>query len=188
MGSDISGLMNEGAANFHKDVRMDFSMQDTILNVVREIKAKFGKNISLFYGLSVSVRYAVREAADLVEVAEAAELSIYNRISMTFDSKTMVSIYGTGKCVYIVSLPELSGLLSKAGFFAKYCTANMQYGRDGDNTVRVSVAISKDSDLLGRFITEYNACVDKSIQIEGIEKGRWKDLSELCMDMQEWKE
>lgn len=179
IGSDISELMNEGAAGFHSDVKMDFSVRDTIVGVVDEVKEKFGKEISLFYGLSVSVRYAVRNASDLVKVAMASELSIYNRLSVTFDDETMVSVYGTGKNVYIVSLPELIKEMEEKGIFARYCTANMQYKRDGKNTVRVSVAFSRYQDVLGKFIGIYDECIGKSIQIPGIEKGEWKDLKKL---------
>lgn len=181
IGSDISELMNEGAANFHSDVKMDFTTQGTILGVIREIKEKFGARLSLFYGLSVSIRYAVRTADDLLEVAEAAELSLYNRLSMTFGDKTQVSVYGSGKSAYIISLPEFIEGLKKKNLRAKYCTANMQYNKDGENTVRASVAISADTEVLDKFIAEYDACVDKSIQIEGVEKGEWKDLDKLLL-------
>lgn len=179
IGSDISGLMNEGAMNFHVGVNMDFSMQDTILSVIREVKEKFGKDLSLFYGLSVSVRYAVRRAEDLVEVAESVELSIYNRLSMTFNSETLVSVYGTGKSIYIISLPELIEGLKKKGLYAKYCTANMQYEKDGKDTVRASVVISRYQDILDKFINRFEECIDKSIQIEGVEKGEWRNLEKL---------
>lgn len=179
IGSDISELMNEGAVNFHSDVKMDFLTQDTISKVVRDVKEMFGRNLSLFYGLSVSVRYAVRTAIDLIEVAERTELSIYNRLSLTYDSETLVSVYGTGKSVYIISLPMLIKGLSERGIFAKYCMANMQYNKDGEKTVRASIAISKHQMVLDEFIRKYDECIDKSIHIEGVEKGEWKDLKEL---------
>lgn len=179
IGSDISELMNEGAEGFHSDIKMDFSTEDTIAGVVDGVKEKLGKEISLFYGLSVSVRYAVRTAADLIKVAASSELSIYNRLSVTFDDTTQVSIYGTGKSVYIVSLPELIKEMKEKGISARYCTANMQYKKDGENTIRVSVAFSQYTDVLEKFIAIYNECIDKSIQISGIEKGEWKGLEEL---------
>lgn len=182
IGSDISELMNQGAANFHSDVRMDFSTQGTISGVVREVKQKFGKKLSLFYGLSVSVRYAVREAEDLIETAEATELSIYNRLSMTYDDETLVSDYGTGKSIYIISLPKLVEQIKQKGLCAKYCTANMQRDKDGKNTVRVSVTISTDKNVIKKFIGEYDRCIEKSIHIDGVEKGCWKDLDELLLD------
>lgn len=180
IGSDISELMNEGAAALHSGIRMDFSTRDTIRGVVDEIKEKFGKRIALFYGLSVSVRYAVRDASDLVEAADLTDLSIYNRLSLTFDEKTLVSVYGTGKSVYIASLPKLAEGLRKKGIFAKYCTANMQRDKDGKNTVRASVAISRDKGILDGFIRKYDECIDKSIRIEGVKKGEWKELDELA--------
>ena len=182
IGSDISELMNEGAVNFHIGMNMDFSTQDTILGVVTEIKENFGKNLSLFYGLSVSVRYAVRKAEDLAEVAKSTGLSIYNRLSMTFNSETLISIYGTGKSVYIISLPQLIESLKKEGLYAKYCTANMQYNKDSKDTVRASIVISKYQDLLDKFIDRYEECIDKSIQIEGVEKGEWRNLDELFLN------
>lgn len=181
IGSDISELMNEGAACFHSGIKMDFSTQDTMSGVINEVKEKFGSNLSLFYGLSVSIRYAVRTAADLIEVADSTELSIYNRLSLTFDNETLVSVYGTGKSVYIVPLPRLVEGLREKGFYAKYCTANMQRGKDGGNTVRASVAISKHQKVLEEFIRKYDECIDKSIHIKGVEKGEWKDLGELLL-------
>lgn len=38
IGSDISELMNEGAAALHSDVKMDFSTQGTISGVIKEVK------------------------------------------------------------------------------------------------------------------------------------------------------
>lgn len=182
IGNDISTLMNEGAANFHQGLKMDFSVQDTICDLIKEIKQKYGKKLSLFYGLSVSVRYAVRDALDLIEVAEASELSIYNRLSMTLDEKTQVSVYGTGKQVYLVSLPKLLEGLKKRGLFAKYCTANMQYGKDGNNTVRASLVIADSQEIMNQFIIKYEECIDKSMNVEGVVKGEWKHLEELLND------
>ncbi len=174
--------MNEGAQNFHSGIKMDFSTQSTIAGVINEIKKNYGEKLSLFYGLSVSVRYAVRDAMDLLEVAKMSELSIYNRLSLTFDNNTLVSIYGTGKSVYIVSLPELIKGLKENGFYAKYCTENMQYDKDGEHTVRVSIAISANQDVLDRLIVRYDECIDKSTHIKGIIKGKWKNLEELVID------
>lgn len=182
IGSDISELMNEGAANLHSDIKMDFSTQETISGVVRDIKKKFGKKLELFYGLSVSVRYAVRGVEDLIETAEATELSIYNRLSMTYGDETLISEYGTGKSVYIVSLPKLVEQIEEKGFYAKYCTANMQRNKDGEYTIRASIAISEKQDILNKFIAQYDECIEKSVCIEGVEKGEWKDLKELMLD------
>lgn len=180
IGSDISEMMNEGAACFHSDIKMDFSTEGTITGVLSDVRSK-SKNISLFYGVSVSIRYAVRNAADLVKVADSSELSIYNRLSVTFDDETVVSVYGSGKSVYIVSLPQLVKELKTKGIHAKYCTANMQYGKDGGNTVRASIAISKHIEVLNKFISTYDDCIDKSIQISGVARGEWKDLEELLL-------
>lgn len=175
-------MMNEGAANFHSDIKMDFSTQGTISGVINEIKNNFGKKLSLFYGLSVSVRYAVRNAEDLIETAETTELSIYNRLSMTYGGETLVSVYGTGKSVYTVSLPRLVDGIKKKGLYAKYCTANMQHDKDGEHTVRASIAISAKKDVLDEFIARYDECIDKSVHIKGIDKGKWKNLEELILD------
>ena len=181
VGSDISDMMNEGAASFHSDVQIDFTTQDTISGAISEIQNKLKKRLSVFYGVSVSIRYAVRSEMDLIEAADASELSMYNRLSVTFDEETLVSVYGTGKSVYIVSLPKLIEGLKERGISAKYCTANMQHGKDGKKTLRISVIISKDQNLLSRFIDIYDDCIDKSIHIPGIEKGEWKELSELLL-------
>lgn len=179
VGSDISELMNEGAANFHSDIKMDFTTEDTIGGVISDIQNRLQKKIALFYGLSVSVRYAVRDAEDLINVADLSELSMYNRLSLTRDRDTLISVYGTGKSVYIVSLPMLAEGLKKKGIHAKYCTANMQHGKDGENTLRASIITSKSEDVLNKFIAVYEECIAKSIQISGVEKGEWKDLDEL---------
>lgn len=177
--SDISELMNEGAESFHSNVKMGFTTEDTIDGVITDIHNRMQKKIALFYGLSVSVRYAVRKAEDLVRAAELSELSMYNRLSLTYDNETLVSVYGTGKSVYIVSLPKLVEGLKEKGIYAKYCTANMQHGKDGVNTVRASIITSKSEDVLNAFISAYEDCIDKSIQIAGVERGEWKDLEEL---------
>lgn len=179
IGSDISELMNNGAKSFHSDIKMEFSTEDTILGVIKDIKERFHKKLSLFYGLSVSVRYAVRDMSDLIQMADISELSVYNRLSVTFDSDTRAEVYGTGKSVYIISLPELIKSLKKNGIYAKYCTSNMQLEKDGENTIRVSVIIARKREILDHFIAIYDDCIEKSIQIPGIEKGKWGDLEEL---------
>ncbi len=179
IGSDISELMNEGAAGFHSDVKMEFTTEDTISGVISDILNRLHKKISLFYGLGVSVRYAVRETEDLIKAADFSELSMYNRLSLTYDRNTLVSVYGTGKSVYIVSLPKFVEGLKEKGIHAKYCTANMQYNKDGENTVRASIITSKSEGMLNKFIEVYEECIKKSIQIQGVENGEWKDLEEL---------
>lgn len=128
------------------------------------------------------MRYAVRDAADLVNIADQTSLSIYNRLSLTYDHQTAVLIYGTGKSVYIISLQSLIEGLRAKRIHAKYCTANMQYERDGKNTVRASIAISKDSGALSRFIDYYNVCMFKSKKIPGVEVGEWRELEYLLLD------
>lgn len=179
LGSDISEMMNQGAAAFHSDIKMCFSTAGTICDLVTEITETFHKKISLFYGVSVSLRYALREAEDLVKVAECTDLSIFNRLSVTYGRETLSLVYGSGKSVYVISLPRLLDCLKRKGFTAKYCTANMQHGKDGEKTVRISIAISKRQDLIDRFIEKYTECIDKSIKIQGVERGEWKEAEEL---------
>lgn len=177
--SDISEMMNEGAAAFHGNNTMSFSTAGTIAELMSEVREKFRKRLSLFYGVSVSVRYAVRRAGDLIEAAATADLSIYNRLSVVLGKETRVGVYGSGKRVYIVSLPELVSGLKEKGICARYCTANMQYGKDGADTVRASVIISENQELLDRFVRVYGDCIDQSLRIPEVEKGEWKDLEEL---------
>lgn len=124
----------------------------------------------------------MRDAKDLIETAEETELSIYNRLSVTYDDETLVSNYGTGKSVYIISLPKLVQQIREKGFYAKYCTANMQRNKDGEHTVRASIVISADQKLLEKFIEEYDTCIEKSMHIDGVERGSWRDLGELLLN------
>ena len=55
----------------------------------------------------------------------------------------------------------------------------MQYGKDGADTVRASVIISENQELLDRFVRVYGDCIDQSLRIPEVEKGEWKDLEEL---------
>lgn len=183
--SDISRMMNEGAKEFHKDIKMKESLEDTIVGLIDDVNNRLNSNIDLFYGVSVSIRYAVRQAYDLVKMAKQAQLSIFNRLSLTYEDSTKISVYGSGKSVYTVSLKELVEELEKENIFAKYCEANMQVNKDGNDTIRVSVAIAKDTDILDKFIYEYERCVDKSLGIKGVEKGQWKDLRTLLKNNKE---
>lgn len=174
--SDISDMMNQGAKAFHPDVEMLASTAPTIRELVLDISANMKKKLALFYGLSVSMRYAVRDSKDLVDIAHISGLSIYNRLSLSLrDTYSMV--YGTGKTVYIISVDDLTRQLHDAGYHALYCTANMQSEKDGKDSVRASVVIAKDSGLIDAFISEYEACIDKCGS--GIEKGDWKPLEFL---------
>lgn len=174
--SDISDMMNQGAKAFHSDVEIMVSAAPTISALVTDISKNMNRTLALFYGLSVSVRYAVRESRDLVDIAKISGLSIYNRLSLSLHD-TYSMVYGTGKAVYIISLEDLIGELRTAGYHAKYCTANMQFDKDGKGSVRASVAIAKDPCLIDEFITEYEQCIDKC---QGkIDKGEWKLLEKL---------
>ena len=48
--------------------------------------------------------------------------------------------------------------------------------------MHASVAISADQRVLAKFIARYDECIDKSICIDGVDKGEWKDLKELILD------
>ena len=174
LGSDISEFMNEGAKAFHSDMDMNFSTAPTIKELTEE-----GWKFSLFYGLGVSMRYALRTAADLTAIAEQSELAIFNRLSFTRDDETVKMIYGTGKYEYVISLPEFVRLLELNDIKAKYCTANMQKEKDGRNSVRVSVAIAKDEKRLNEFIEIYSEVVKKSLGVEFVVEGDWRELKEL---------
>lgn len=178
--SDISDMMNEGAKAFHPDIKIESFPEPTIKELVVSLREK-SKVLDLFYGLSVSIRYAVRQSQDLIDTAKISRLSIYNRLSMSFGG-TITDSYGTGKTVYIISLPELISYLDKNKMYAKFCTANMQYERDGEDTIRASVIISRDEDVIKQFISEYEKCAEKCEGVSKIEKGEWKNLCEL-MDM-----
>lgn len=173
LGCDISEIMNRAAKEFHKNISFSFSTADTIGKFLKE-----HNNLSLFYGLSVSLRYALRTSDDLLAIAKKSELSIFNRISLSYGN-TIESTVGTGKYVYIISLKEYVQHMEQNGFKAKFCTANMQYNRDGENTVRASIVMSKKEEYIDSFINIYNKYIDMSLLNAEIEKGEWKDISEL---------
>lgn len=176
--SDIAEMMNKGAKVFHPDTKIYTSTAPNISELADDIKVRFGLKLSLFYGLSVSLRYALREARDIIKMCNITDLFISNRLSFSFRD-TYTQIYGTGKTVYIISLPELNKLLSENGFYAKYCTVGMQYNKDGDYSVRASVAISKTKEKIDQFIDEYEYCVGLIKDSVPVEKGEWLELSSL---------
>lgn len=171
--SDISDMMNRGAEAFHNGIEFNFSTADTISKLLDEVDS-----LALFYGLSVSLRYALREAQDILKIAQKSELVIFNRLSLSLGD-TFKLTYGTGKYVFVLSLPELIKLLEKNGIEAKYCTANMQFNKDGRDSVRASIAISSDLNKVENFIYNYEDCINKSKMIAGIEQGEWKSLRDL---------
>ncbi|MBO6291444.1 MAG: hypothetical protein J6N51_04190 [Selenomonas sp.] len=185
VGSDLSQLMNDGAKALHHNFHMDFSTAPTIVELFKDIRARIVPRLALFYGLSVSIRYAVRQANDLVEAAKYSDLCVYNRLSLSLeDDKNLV--YGTGKTVYVISLDKLIQGVQKIGASARFCTANMQHDRDGQNTVRVSCIISENNDLLDRFINVYRECIEKSLSVAGVEQGEWRDLADLSRYLGKW--
>lgn len=177
LASDISEMMNEGAVALHPNTSIESSTAPTINKLIEEMKDKRIR-LDLFYGLSVSIRYAIRSSEDIVNMADLCDFQMYNRLSLSYGD-TQTNVYGTGKTVYITSLNDLVDGLDRKGIKARYCTANMQYEKDGDNTVRASIIIGKTEDKLEKYISEYNYCIDIISAYESIEKGEWRELSEL---------
>lgn len=171
--SDISEMMNKGAKAFYPNIDMSFSTAPTIRDLLNEVEA-----FKLFYGLSVSMRYALRTSDDLAQIGNKSQLSIFNRLSFNLE-ETSSLIYGSGKYVYVVSLPEFIELTEKYGISVKYLSENMQRNKDGDHTVRASIAMSKDINLIDKFISNYNTCIDKANESLKIEHGEWYDIKEL---------
>lgn len=175
---DISEMMNEGAAIFHPDAEIISSVAPTTKELIEEIKRR-SIHLELFYGLSVSMRYSLRNSQDILDMAQMCGLQIYNRLSMSF-GETLSFIYGTGKSVYVISLPELVKGAEKEGVCIKYCTGNMQREKDGVDTIRVSLAISKEENRVNSFIQEYDRCIDiANKEGVGMEGGSWRDIREL---------
>ena len=173
--SDISQLMNDGAKAFHPNTEIYSSEAPTISELSKDI-AKLDNMISLFYGLSVSYRYALRKSSDLVAMAKNCRLLTANRLSLSAGD-TFTKIYGSGKSVYIISLPELKEHIKSNHLKAVYCTENMQFGKDGEGSLRASIAIAESDDYINSFINEYNHCV-RMINGEDAE-GIWKPLELL---------
>ena len=177
--SDISGLMNEGAQAFHPDVRMHSSTAPTLSELASDVRERRHLRLSLFYGLGVSIRYAVREARDLLDIGGLADVAAFNRLSLSL-GETFSAVYGTGKMAYVVSLPELVRLLDENGIHAMYCTGNMQQERDGKGSVRASVIMGRDRKKLDAFMSEYAACVSRASQYVPLEQGEWRELRFLA--------
>ena len=171
--SDIATMMNKGAEAFHSNIGFKATTEDTIAKVMGTVE-----HLSLFYGLSVSMRYALREADDIVKIANKSDLVILNRLSMIYGD-TVKLTYGTGKYVYVISLPELVNILQNNNINAKFCTANMQYNKDGAHSVRASIVMSKDLKRVDSYVSNYEKCITMSDQIQGVEHGVWKDLRYL---------
>lgn len=88
---------------------------------------------------------------------------------------------GTGKHGYIMSIPEIKGLFDKNEIIAMYTTENMQSGKDGEDTIRVSIAFSKQQDIVTEFANNYNCLVDKLVETNDAvyTHGEWKNIQEL---------
>lgn len=176
--SDISEMMNEGAKTLHPDLEMADTLAPTLSEVMEDITGNITDRLALFYGVSVSIRYAIRHSKDLIDIAKHSDLSVYNRLSLSLGDD-VTTVYGSGKTVYITSLPELVELLEKNGLYAKFCTANMQREKDGKNTLRASVIISSTREKLSEFEDTYNDIISKCLDCDGVVNGEWLDISEL---------
>lgn len=176
VGCDISEMMNRAAMEFHKDSTFSFSTADTVGKFMDETQ-----ELALFYGLSVSLRYALRTSEDLLKIAQKSELAIFNRLSFSYGD-TIKSTVGTGKYVYIISLKEYIQHMEKNGYIAKYCTETLQRNRDGENTIRASIIMSKSEAYIDDFIENYNRYLSMSLSVVGSEQGAWKDICELVKE------
>lgn len=173
LGSDISDMMNRGAKELHPEFRFKFSTADTVSKLMDEFN-----QIGMFYGLSVSLRYALREAKDLLKVANNSEIVVLNRISLSFNGNEQIKA-GTGKYAYLLSADELKALFRENGVFAKYTTQNRQINKDGNNTVRVSMVISRNKDMVNDFTDKYNQYIANVAAVMNFEMGKWLDIDEL---------
>ena len=175
LSSDISDMMLRGGRLLHPDVKVKVSNAPTVAELMEVYK-----EIGLFYGLSVSLRYALRESSDLVKIADNSNLTIFNRVSLSYKGNEQI-IAGTGKHGYIMSIPEIKGLFDKNEITAMYTTENMQSGKDGEDTIRVSIAFSKQQDIVTEFVNNYNCLVDKLVETNDAvyTHGEWKNIQEL---------
>ena len=174
LGSDISSFMNFGAEAFHPGISFQFSTAPTIADLLNDIN-----KVSLFYGLGVSMRYALRDAKDLLAIAQKSDLAIFNRLSVTSQKDTFSFFYGSGKCSYVISLPALTELLNRNNIHARYNTAGIQREKDGEGSLRISIVMSKDADKVKQFILNNNDCTEKSAEVLGEDYGQWGELCQL---------
>lgn len=177
LGSDISEMMNRGAEIFHPENSFAFSTADTIDKLMEEYKG-----IGMFYGLSISLRYALRKADDIVKVALQSELVVLNRLSLSYEGDIQIKA-GTGKYAYVVSVERLKQLLQQNGLYANYTTENMQKNKDGEHTVRISLIISRTKSLLDSFIELYDSYTREAASvIEDYRFGEWKEFKSIVED------
>jgi len=76
----------------------------------------------------------------------------------------------------MLSLPKLIDLLSANGYKARFLTENMQFNKDGIDTLHSSIAISKDVEVVSRFTDCYADILAKCSNITDVKKGEWKEL------------
>ncbi len=175
LGSDISEMMNRGAELLHPECKFKFSTADTVHSLVEDFK-----DIGLFYGLSISLRYALREAQDLIDAANNSGIVILNRLSLA-RGKTRKIEAGTGKYAYVISIEELQELLKRNKVYAKISTGSMQLNKDGENTVRVSIVMSREKRFVDDFMKLYDGLIINIKEQSTVEvaDSEWRDISEL---------
>ena len=182
--SDISEMMNEGAATFHPGTEVVSTLAPTVGDLVLDLRNRLNIRLAMFYGLGVSIRYAIRSASDYANMADVCDLQVYNRISFCH-GKSRTSVYGTGKTVYIISIEEFVDTLKKNGLYAMYCTGSMQFNRDGEDSIRASMIISRDKTQLESFIELCDSCIDMCRrQKVCIDTYEWKDIEALLVEAQ----
>ncbi len=172
IGCDISELMNKGAKELHENFEVITFSQPT----AREFIDNCSFPIGLFYGLSVSLRYSLRSSLDLIAIGQKSELSVFNRLSFSL-SETIVSDSGTGKNIYIVSLDEYVSLLKQNGLNCIFTPTGIQLNKDGNNTIRATIVMSKKETLIEEYIQNYQK--NEKLFVDNLSE--WYDISDLKM-------
>ena len=173
LGCDVSEFMNKGAEALHEQLKIRFTKAPTIDALMRETL-----QLSLFYGLGISLRYSLREAKDILNICKKTEIALFNSLSLAKTGGSMLT-FGTGKKVYIVSLQDLTGQLKDNGIRAKYYAPSAIEDKDGPDTLRAFVVMAKDADVLEAFVSNYGHCINKSFIVPGVQTGQWKELENL---------
>lgn len=74
-----SDMMLHGGVLLHPDVKIEVCNDPAVAELMEVYK-----EIGLFYGLSVSLRYALRESSDLIKIADNSNLTIFNSVSLLY--------------------------------------------------------------------------------------------------------
>ena len=175
LASDISIMMNKGAKLFHPRADIHDSTAGTISDLLDE-----NNDIGLLYGLSVSLRYAFRNADDMRKVVNACDIAIFNRLSMSYKEDTMI-LAGTGKETYILSVNRLKEIFRNTKAYVLYNTNSIQRDKDGSDSIRASLIISKNKKLVENFLKTYDNIIETAIKDNIITDyfGEWKEFLNL---------